>query len=1088
MCEQNPRPECDILLTPIAQGNDTESLSRLEVHLKNAPSYTGTFGNIYLNTCDYSTACYLIDLESSRPWIDLATVYDTSAGTTGINATNEQSTLKAVALNSLSDQNVDTYLLNTSVDLFNKKEDAEITSKAVSVTQTGSVAAINVFGDASVKVVPDRENLNVKANQININTVELAAEGGEINMNVGAVKSDISNGENIAAEGVKITAENNTVNNTQGLVTFTSGRQWYYHVNKWEQKEDENLVVDPKYLDKNNSLSFVVTSNAIENIESYDITKLTENEHFNIYFLENKSTGEILYASKDSDNKYYEAIMTVGTYKQCEPAYPGDITVSTEGSNISAYGAHLTTKAGDNMIHFETTNGGQISVTADGSVKNAYGLYTDSSGGTITALIEGSITESSNTETALGNTAGILMTGTNGQVNIQVGVVPDEPPVGEKEIKVSGSQVGIYNTSTDGQTKNVIIFGTVTGGTAPILTDSTGGSSFTLAAWAIAQKDGHAAFTKTMEADTAFENNIRYILLADPSVWDEVKIESAGTDEARAIKENENVGAIRKYCEFDFNSGYGKNLRDEQTNFYNQNLKKKNETYYWANAGKTVTLKSSKEGYHITEAYWHDGTNEADKMACSDGVCTFTVPMGGGVWIHDVKTAKETKVTITDKDGQEVKTVYYGDTLELKASADTAAPGTWTWSVSDPSSAAVTQDGKVSILSVSASPIAITAEYKSTSGAEDGKGSIELTVLPRPVTITTDAKTKVYDNDPATDPELTAAVKNAVPGDTINYTLSREPGQDAGKYPIIVTLGDNPNYEINAADEETANGNYTGKAADESGIFTITKRPVTIKAINKTKLYDNDESTDPTLTAAITGKPEKGADPVYSLSREPGQDVGNYVISVTADAESNPNYEITAVNGTFTITDKSGPSGNRIDFFRIFEDTQLPATGFSSLNTNTSSEQPKALSYEPVRLLLQIPALSLETELVSVPLIDNTWQVEWLGNRAGVLEGSAMPGEGYSFIAAHNTLNSEEYGPFALLSTMEPNDLITVNSEDGTMKLFRVYANELINANDVQKLEKTAEQEADSLVLITCENESVDGGYLDRRVIFAKPL
>ena len=99
-----------------------------------------------------------------------------------------------------------------------------------------------------------------------------------------------------------------------------------------------------------------------------------------------------------------------------------------------------------------------------------------------------------------------------------------------------------------------------------------------------------------------------------------------------------------------------------------------------------------------------------------------------------------------------------------------------------------------------------------------------------------------------------------------------------------------------------------------------------------------------------------------------------------------------------------------------------------------------------------------------------------------------MPGEGYSFIAAHNTLNSEEYGLFALLSTMEPNDLITVNSEDGTMKLFRVYANELINANDVQKLEKTAEQEADSLVLITCENESVDGGYLDRRVIFAKPL
>lgn len=992
ICETSPLPHCDLNDQSIIDNNPDDTIIKLYLNLKNAPSYTGTFGNIYRNTCDDPTACHLIDFYSTKPSIDLATVYDTSAGTTGINVTNEQSTLKAVALNSSTGQKVDTYLLNTSVDLFNQKNAAEITAKAINVEQTGSEAAINVFGNASVKIYPDNILGNIKANTLTANPVELTAKGGEINMNVGAVKTDVLNANEITAEGVKLTAENNTENNTQGLVTFTSGRQWYYHVNKWIREGEEKLVVDPKYLDKNNSLTFDVTSNVIENIQSYDKTLLTENEHFNIYFLENKSTGEILYANKESENIYYEAIMKAGTYKQCEPVYPGNITVITEGSNISAYGAHLTTKAGDNTIHFETTNGGQISVTADGSVKNAYGLYTDSDGGTITALIEGSITESSNTETALGNTAGILMTGKSGEVNIQVGVVPDEPPVGEKEIKVSGSQVGIYNISTNGQTKNVVIFGTVTGGTAPILTDSTGGSSFTLAAWAIAQKDGHIAFTKTMEADTAFENNIRYILLADPSVWDEVKIESAGTDEALAIKENENVGAISQYCESGFTGGYHKNLREEKRNFYIQNLKENKETYYWANAGKTVTLKSSKEGYHLTEAYWRDGMNETDKMACSDGVCTFTVPMGGGVWIHDVKTAKDTEVTITDKDGQEVKTVYYGDTLELKASADPEAQGTWTWSVSDPSTAEVTQDGNVSILSVSASPITITAEY--TSAAATGKGSVELTVLPRPVTIKADAKTKVYDNDPATDPNLTATVKNAVPGDTINY----------------------------------------------------------------------------------------------SLSREPGQDVGNYSIIVTADAESNPNYEITAVNSTFSITEKSEPSNNRIDFFRIFEETQLPATGFSSLFANTLSEQPMALNYEPTHLRLQIPVIDLTTELVTVPLMNDTWQVEWLGNRAGVLEGSSMPGEGYSFIAAHNTLNSEEYGPFALLSTMEPNDLITVNSEDGAMKLFRIYANELINANDVQKLEKTAEQEAGSLVLITCENESVDGGYLDRRVIFAKPL
>ena len=1017
----------------------------------------------------------------------MATVYDTSAGTTGINVTNEQSTLKAVALNSLSDQNIDTYLLNISVDLFNKKNNAEIISKAVNVTQTGSEAAINVFGDASVKIYPDNILGNIKANTLTANPVELTAKGGKINMNVGAVRTDILNAENITAEGVKITAENDT----QGQVIFTSGRLWYYHVNKWERVGEEKLVVYPKYLD---NIEFYKTSNVIEKIESYEKTQLSGG---NIYFLENKSTGEILYALEDSDNKYYKAIMTAGTYKQCEPAYPGDITVSASGSNISAYGAHLTTGSAENTIHFETTNGGQISVTADGSVENAYGLYTDSDGGTITALIEGSITENSNTETDLGNTAGILMAGAGGKVNIQVGVVPDEPPVREKEIKVSGSQVGIYNTSPDGQTKNVVIFGTVSGAAAPILTDNPG-SSLTLAAWKIQPVDGHVAFTKeseTLAENTAFETDIRYILLADPSVWDEVKIESAFKTDAWAIKENESTGTIRDYCESDFNRGFGHDLRSEHDNFYNQNLKEETETYYWAKAGETVTLKSSIEGYHITEAYWQDGTNETDKMACSDGVCTFTVSMGGGVWIHDVKTAKDAKVTITDKDGQEVKTVNYGDIIELSASVTPEGPGTWTWNSSDPSTAEVTQNGSNASVAIEGTGnVTITAEYKSASGSEGGKGSVELAVLPRPITITADAKTKVYDNDPATDPELTAAVEGAIEGDTINYTLSREPGQDAGKYPITVTLGENPNYLINAADEETANGNYTGKAADESGIFTITKKSIAIKADNKSKVYDNDASTDPELTATVTGKPEKGADPVFTLSRESGQDVGNYPITVTADEASNPNYEITVENGTFSIKGKSEPepepepSSRGIDFFRIFEESQLPATGYSSLITNTLSEQPMALNYEPVRRRLQIPTLNLETELVTVPLMDDSWQVAWLGNRAGILEGSALPGEGYSFIAAHNTLNSEEYGPFALLSTMAINDLITVNSEDGTMSLFRVYANEVIGANDVEKMERVAEQEADSLVLITCENESVEGGYLDRRVIFAKPL
>ena len=48
------------------------------------------------------------------------------------------------------------------------------------------------------------------------------------------------------------------------------------------------------------------------------------------------------------------------------------------------------------------------------------------------------------------------------------------------------------------------------------------------------------------------------------------------------------------------------------------------------------------------------------------------------------------------------------------------------------------------------------------------------------------------------------------------------------------------------------------------------------------------------------------------------------------------------------------------------------------------------------------------------------------------------------------------------------------------------YANELLAPDDMQKLAAIAGQEEAPLVLITCENESIEGGYLDRRVIFAK--
>ena len=244
-----------------------------------------------------------------------------------------------------------------------------------------------------------------------------------------------------------------------------------------------------------------------------------------------------------------------------------------------------------------------------------------------------------------------------------------------------------------------------------------------------------------------------------------------------------------------------------------------------------------------------------------------------------------------------------------------------------------------------------------TVSVEDGTFAI----TPKEITIAADDKTKVYDKNENTDPALTATVTGAVEGDTINYTLSREAGQNADDYAITVTAGENPNYTVSVEDgtfaitpraltltwselvafvydgtervpeftcsgvlegdaceaevrgAKTAPGTYTATAVltgeqagnymlpagSETCDYTISKAAITVKADDQTKVYDNDPSTDPELTATVTGAVE-GDTINYTLNREAGQNVGEYAITVTLG--ENPNYDVTATGGTFTIT------------------------------------------------------------------------------------------------------------------------------------------------------------------------------------------
>ena len=84
------------------------------------------------------------------------------------------------------------------------------------------------------------------------------------------------------------------------------------------------------------------------------------------------------------------------------------------------------------------------------------------------------------------------------------------------------------------------------------------------------------------------------------------------------------------------------------------------------------------------------------------------------------------------------------------------------------------------------------------------------------------------------------------------------------------------------------------------GHITVNPAAITIIADENGKVYGAAEPT--TLTATVEGVPESGVDPVYTVSRAEGDDVGEYPITVTPSADANPNYTITTVGGVFTIT------------------------------------------------------------------------------------------------------------------------------------------------------------------------------------------
>lgn len=176
-------------------------------------------------------------------------------------------------------------------------------------------------------------------------------------------------------------------------------------------------------------------------------------------------------------------------------------------------------------------------------------------------------------------------------------------------------------------------------------------------------------------------------------------------------------------------------------------------------------------------------------------------------------------------------------------------------------------------------------------------------------------------------------------------------------------------------------------------------------------------------------------------------------------------------------------------FFRIGDGVkhELPKTGLTG-PAGAMLPGEASVSFEPLPMNLRIPSLDLSLDMVLVSAADGEYPVAELADKAGLLEGTDMPGEGWSVLVGHNTLNDIDYGPFVRVGMLEPGDRFFIRNGNGGLMIFEVYANEKIGAEDRGALFDTASRHLSTVTLMTCEDELSEGGYASRRIVSAKRI
>ncbi len=221
-----------------------------------------------------------------------------------------------------------------------------------------------------------------------------------------------------------------------------------------------------------------------------------------------------------------------------------------------------------------------------------------------------------------------------------------------------------------------------------------------------------------------------------------------------------------------------------------------------------------------------------------------------------------------------------------------------------------------------------------------------------------------------------------------------------------------------------------------------------------------------------------------------GDKPGKYENTIPAgalitDSSSNVTNSLSTTD-TLVITGKSGGGGKGKDKKNPPETATgefiIPVTGFAP-GMVTQLDPSSRSVYDATSLTIQIPVLKVNTSIVGVESKQGNWNVSWLQNQVGWLNGTAYPTwKGNSVLTAHVVNADGKPGVFYRLKSLGVGEYIFVTSA-GYRYAYKVVSNEVVQANDASVMKH---EDKSFLTLITCDSyDERTGTYLHRVVIGA---